>query len=95
MNYFFHDEQAKVLANIHELFILEAPTHGMTLVYLQNIISHHTFTTNQYGEGISSDKASHMTITYSARVVSVSPVFSKKLAHIVPTVILVVTWSTI
>jgi hypothetical protein len=56
MNYFFHDELAKALANVHELFILEAPTRGITLVYLQNIISHHTFTTNQYEEGISSDK---------------------------------------
>jgi hypothetical protein len=86
MNYFFHDEPAKVLTNVHELFILEAPTHGITLVYLQNIISHHTFTTNQYGEGISSDKTSHVTITYFAKVVGVSPVFSEKLVHIVPTV---------
>ena len=85
MNYFFHDEPAEVLANDHEVTILEAYTRGITLVYLQKIISHHTFTTNQYGEGISSDKTSLMTITYFARVVGVSPVFSEKFAHIVPT----------
>ena len=86
MNYFFHDEPAKVLANVHELFILEALTRGITLEYLQNIISHHTFTTNQYGEGISSNKTSLMTITYFARAVGVSPILSEKLAHIVPIV---------
>jgi hypothetical protein len=84
VNYFFHDEPAKVIANVHELFILEAPTRGITLVYLQNIMSHRTFTTNQYKEGISSDKTSHMIITYFARIVGVSPVFSEKLALIVP-----------
>jgi hypothetical protein len=84
MNYLFHDEPAKVIANVHELFILEASTRGITLVYLQNIISHHTFTTNQYEEGINSDKTSHMIITYFARIVGVSPVFFEKLTHIVP-----------
>ena len=59
---------------------------GLHLNICQKILSHHTFITNQYGEGISSDKTSHMTITYFARVVGVSPVFSEKHAHIVPTV---------
>ena len=58
---------------------------GLHLYTCKKIISHHTFTTNQYGEDISSDKTSLMTITYFARVVGVSPVFSEKLAHIVPT----------
>ena len=84
MNYFFHDEPTEVLANGHEVTILEAYTRGITLVYLQKK-SHHTFTTNQYGEGISSDKTSLMTIIYFAMVVGVSPVFFEKLAHIVPT----------
>ena len=51
-----------------------------------HILFIHIFTTNQYGEGIGSDKTSLMTITYFAKVVGISPVFSEKLAHIVPTV---------
>jgi hypothetical protein len=45
VNYFFHDEPAKVLANVHELSIVEAVINGRALVYLQKIIR---FTTNQY-----------------------------------------------
>ena len=86
MNYFFQDELAEVLANGHEVTILDACTRGITLVYLQKIISYHTFKTNQYGEDISSDKTSLMTITYFARAVGVSPILSEKLAHIVPIV---------
>ena len=82
MNYLFHDEPAKVLANVHELSIVEAVIDGRALVYLQKILR---ITTNQYGEGISNDKTSHMTITYFLRVVGVSPVLSEELAHIVPT----------
>ena len=57
---------------------------GLHLYTCKKIISHHTFTTNQYREGTSSDKTSLMTIAYFARVVGVSPIFSEKLAHIVP-----------
>ena len=67
---------------------MRSPFWRCTLVdytYIPAKKSHHTFTTNQYVEGISSDKTSLMTITYFAKVVGISPVFSEKLAHIVPT----------
>jgi len=82
VNYFFHDEPAKVLANVHELSIVEAVINGRALVPAKII----RFTTNQYGEGISNENTSHMTITYFLRVVGVSPILSEELAHIIPTV---------
>jgi len=45
VNYFFHDELAHVLANVHELRIHEAIIVLMRHLYLQTkILSHHIFT---------------------------------------------------
>jgi len=44
VNYFFHDEPAKVLANVHELTTLEAIIRGITLEYLpENIKSSYIY----------------------------------------------------